>query len=164
MSEELKPCPFCGGEAESDSMQAFRELSSGNISDAVAVYCRDCGAQISICKPDVPDITIEQVVGMWNTRTNPKPSAGFISLQMEADLTALRARCAEQAEAIKAASNVIGSAMLIATAVQEYPDFDDGIPENAKPLLTLCERVLNDFGPALSKIDALSEPDEKGSA
>ncbi|UCV02337.1 Lar family restriction alleviation protein [Dechloromonas denitrificans] len=64
----LKSCPFCGGEAELDSNQSFREFVSGKISREVAVYCRHCSAEISVCVPDVPDITPEQVADMWNTR------------------------------------------------------------------------------------------------
>lgn len=64
----LKSCPFCGGDAELDENQSFREFVSGKISRAVAVYCSNCSAEISICVPDVPDITPEQVVDMWNRR------------------------------------------------------------------------------------------------
>lgn len=69
MGYKLKPCPFCGGQAELDSKQAFREFVSGKISDAVAVYCTKCSAEISVCVPDVPDIQPEQLVDMWNTQS-----------------------------------------------------------------------------------------------
>ena len=68
MLSELKPCPFCGGDAELDTMQPYRNFVSGQIESAVAVFCRDCSVQISVCVPDVPDITPEQVVEMWNRR------------------------------------------------------------------------------------------------
>ena len=69
---DLKPCPFCGGDAELDSMQPYRVFVSGKISVAVAVYCTECSAQISVCKLDDPDIQPEQVIDMWNRRTGEK--------------------------------------------------------------------------------------------
>lgn len=69
VSYKLKLCPFCGGQAELDTKRGFREFVSGKISDAVAVYCTQCSAEISVCIPDVPDIQPEQLVDMWNTRT-----------------------------------------------------------------------------------------------
>lgn len=65
---DLKPCPFCGGAAEMDERQAFRELVSGRFGTAIAVACLDCGAQVSVCRPDVPDVLPEDVAGMWNQR------------------------------------------------------------------------------------------------
>ena len=70
----LKPCPFCGGEAELDSNISFREFVSGEISRAVSVYCRSCSAEITVCVPDVPDITPEQVADMWNSRVEGSKS------------------------------------------------------------------------------------------
>lgn len=64
----LKPCPFCGGQAELDSSVHFRAIASGEIERAVSVYCTDCTAEITICVPDVPDIQPDQVAEMWNTR------------------------------------------------------------------------------------------------
>lgn len=62
MSEiELKPCPFCGGEAVI------------HVSDGVAVICRECGAA-SKCLVDghlqgKPDgRAIKSVIKAWNTR------------------------------------------------------------------------------------------------
>lgn len=68
MRYKLKPCPFCGGQAELDSKRAFREFLSGKTSDSIAVYCTKCCVEISVCVPDVPDIQPEQVVYMWNTQ------------------------------------------------------------------------------------------------
>jgi len=68
MSYKLKPCPFCGGQAELDSQQSFREFVSGKISRSVAVYCTKCSAEISVCIPDVPDVQPEQLADMWNQR------------------------------------------------------------------------------------------------
>ena len=62
MFYELKPCTFCGGEAEIDTKQPFRAFVSGNIEDAVAVYCTNCDAQISVYESDVPDVHPETLI------------------------------------------------------------------------------------------------------
>ena len=71
---ELKPCPFCGGEAEADTMQGFRAMASGRLENAAAIYCRDCSAQMSFCYSDEPDIPREDVMAnlvvAWNTRAD----------------------------------------------------------------------------------------------
>ena len=69
MGYKLKPCPFCGGQAELDTLQSFRAFVSGKIETAVAVYCTACSAEISVCVSDVPDIQPEQLVDMWNTQS-----------------------------------------------------------------------------------------------
>lgn len=92
---ELKPCPFCGGEAELDANRSFREFVSGEISRAVSAYCTWCPAEITVCVPDVPDITPEQVAEMWNQRTE------------SAAVAAEREACAEIAKQV--AGEVIGT-------------------------------------------------------
>lgn len=71
----LKTCPFCGGAAESDSRRQYRALDTGDIGDAVAVYCiGSCGADISVRLADVPGLSREDalavVVEHWNRRTD----------------------------------------------------------------------------------------------
>ena len=62
MSEELKPCPFCGG-------KAIKYVNSG-----VCVKCVDCGVStITLCdtKGNKSDKgAIENVIEMWNRRAN----------------------------------------------------------------------------------------------
>lgn len=70
MSDNIKPCPFCGGEAELDTRLHYRDLRHGVVERAVSVYCRQCSAEITVCVPDVPDITGEQVIEMWNKRSD----------------------------------------------------------------------------------------------
>jgi hypothetical protein len=76
MSEELKPCPFCGGLAELDTSQAYRALSSGALGSRAAVYCTRCGAEVGFCYEDAPgtprEDIVNQVVDDWNRRA-PSP-------------------------------------------------------------------------------------------
>jgi len=78
MGYKLKPCPFCGGQAELDANQAFRAFVSGDIERSVAVYCTSCSAEISVCVPDVPDIQPEQVVEMWNAQLPVEDLAALV--------------------------------------------------------------------------------------
>ena len=65
----LKPCPFCGGKAEFDSIRNYRDLRSGRLESGISVCCTECDVEILICRSDVPSIEIEQVEQMWNRRT-----------------------------------------------------------------------------------------------
>ncbi len=75
MSEELKPCPMCGGPAEMDTLRGYRRWSDGSVGNAIAVYCTECTLEISVCRDDVPDIEPEQVAEMWNRRAQPAAPA-----------------------------------------------------------------------------------------
>lgn len=66
----LRACPFCGGGAELDTQQPYRNISTGNIRTAVAIYCTQCPASMSICREDVPDIEPEWLAGEWNRRAD----------------------------------------------------------------------------------------------
>jgi len=71
MSETLKPCPFCGGNAEMDTQQPFRSIFDGRILDQVSIYCVECSANISWHPGDISmcrESTIEHCVDLWNTR------------------------------------------------------------------------------------------------
>ena len=69
----LLPCPFCGGAAELDSRRGYRNISTGKVESAAAAYCSQCSADISLCLPDVPDMSRDDVVAYvaaaWNKRT-----------------------------------------------------------------------------------------------
>ena len=79
MSIELKPCPFCGGEADCISEDAGWDSRGENIW-AVTVGCLSCGANIEVerhCDHLLRDDDIEgetchaleeQVAAMWNAR------------------------------------------------------------------------------------------------
>jgi hypothetical protein len=67
---ELEPCPFCGGDSELDTRQGYAQFPpNGKSGTRITVYCRDCGSEVGVCREDVPDITPEAVVEMWNRRT-----------------------------------------------------------------------------------------------
>lgn len=76
---ELKPCPFCGGAPELDTMRAYRALGSAKLSGAVAIYCCDCAADIALCWDDYPTHHVDDLIGMvteaWNRR-QPQEGAG----------------------------------------------------------------------------------------
>lgn len=65
---KLLPCPFCGGDAEMDTLQGYLGLGTGRLGNRIAVYCQRCDADMGVCIEDVPDITPEQVAEMWNRR------------------------------------------------------------------------------------------------
>lgn len=59
MSEELKTCPFCGGEA-----RAFRCEESGTFD----VQCQQCGAIPFIGSRTSEKKTMADVIAAWNSR------------------------------------------------------------------------------------------------
>lgn len=59
MSDELKPCPFCGGEA-----RAFRCEESGTFD----VQCQQCGAIPFIGSRTSERKTMADVISAWNAR------------------------------------------------------------------------------------------------
>jgi len=68
----MKPCPFCGGEAEQDFERAYCMFPSGKLDTAAAIYCIDCHADMMICRADTPDYSnverMEILVKNWNER------------------------------------------------------------------------------------------------
>lgn len=79
MTKKLKPCPFCGGEADCISEDAGWDSRGENIW-AVTVGCLSCGANIEVerrCDHLMRDDDIEgetchaleeEVAAMWNAR------------------------------------------------------------------------------------------------
>lgn len=86
---ELKPCPFCGGSAETDSQQGYRALVGGKISTAVAVYCRECSAGMSVCLEDCPGIDTETLMADLIERWNRRESAWLPMREARKDGTAV---------------------------------------------------------------------------
>lgn len=72
MTFALLGCPFCGGEAESDSARGYRNISTGTPENAAAIYCTKCSADMTWCYRDTPEIERDQVMKLlieqWNTR------------------------------------------------------------------------------------------------
>lgn len=64
MSEELKPCPFCGGEVKTDR--------SSNII-GFQVYCAPCRIQTAW------ERTMEEAARRWNRRVTAASSSGSAS-------------------------------------------------------------------------------------
>lgn len=95
MSEELKPCPFCGGEAELDTSQAYRALSGGTLGSRAAVYCARCGADMGFCYEDAPgtprEDIVNQVVDDWNRRAPSPDMHEVVSLLETASVALWRA-------------------------------------------------------------------------
>lgn len=60
MSDELKPCPFCGGEA-----RAFYSEEGGTFD----VQCQQCGAIPFIGSRTSEIRTLDGVIAAWNART-----------------------------------------------------------------------------------------------
>jgi Lar family restriction alleviation protein len=61
MSEELKPCPFCGGKHLCDGA-TVEDLNQPNERELYSVYCFDCGGGTRYRK------TVDEAYAAWNTR------------------------------------------------------------------------------------------------
>lgn len=79
---DLLPCPFCGGNAELDTRRSYRKIGSGDLDDAVAVYCLECTADHMACRADHIGLTTNDLVDIvsaaWNRRA---PVAGWRSIE-----------------------------------------------------------------------------------
>lgn len=68
---ELKPCPFCGGDAEMNTHQHYRAINF-KLDTSVAIYCRSCSVTMALARLDNPDASTETLadvlVKTWNTR------------------------------------------------------------------------------------------------
>ena len=63
--EKLKPCPFCGGEADYCYFKIFT-------TKMVKVVCTKCS-----CELRAGDVEIEQATKSWNTRYEPPTPGGI---------------------------------------------------------------------------------------
>lgn len=59
MSEELKPCPFCGGKPQLYKNDPYMDDRRHN-----RVHCKKCGVD----GPHDTWFTLEGVIKLWNTR------------------------------------------------------------------------------------------------
>lgn len=68
MSDELKPCPFCGGKGV---LSVWGPTASGQM--YAAVQCSDCGSRVSGCHED--ELTAATIAEeTWNTRAFAVPN------------------------------------------------------------------------------------------
>ncbi len=58
---ELKPCPFCGGEA------AYKELSGGS---HIMVKCAECGIGTEAFRNHIYYCAADKVAEVWNRRAD----------------------------------------------------------------------------------------------
>ena len=65
--EELKPCPFCGGEAK--FLRAVNTISG--VSESGFIECSECGCFL----PNADNETEAEMTQAWNTR--PTPDTGI---------------------------------------------------------------------------------------
>lgn len=72
MSAELKKCPCCNADAESDLAQGFIDWQ-GRAGKAVSIYCLACSMNITLCYGDYPDMSVDELYEMalniWNRRS-----------------------------------------------------------------------------------------------
>lgn len=73
MSNELKACPFCGAPGEDDYSRHYRNIVTGKVEQAVAVYCTSCSADISICLADVPELSRDDAMALCREQWNARP-------------------------------------------------------------------------------------------
>lgn len=81
MSDDLKPCPFCGGEASGDGFQKLRTPhketrwdDGSEITEAYFCNCIKCGASNIVCS--IRYRTKAEAIAAWNRRAaQPEMSA-----------------------------------------------------------------------------------------
>lgn len=75
MTNELLPCPFCGGSPGQDYQQGYRTLSGGRLDHAATIYCTGCNVNMMICREDTPELSDEDrmaiMIENWNRRATP---------------------------------------------------------------------------------------------
>lgn len=91
VTQELKPCPFCGGEAEMDTMQGYLILHSGELDNRSTIYCLDCDAEMGFCHADLDswqiEAAIKNLITAWNTRASTE-AADALLREARAELNA----------------------------------------------------------------------------
>lgn len=91
MTEELKPCPFCGGEAELDWGSATD--IGGDLYQSGWVSCKnaDCGASIDIDSINDNNNSID-LANKWNQRTS---TIGTLKVELSTTDTGLLSKLDE---------------------------------------------------------------------
>lgn len=76
MNEELKPCPFCGGKAETHSCGTFENEKLAVIFDGrVGVHCSVCHVATT------PYENEEEAIEAWNRRSDDEPTETLEDIQ-----------------------------------------------------------------------------------
>ena len=71
MPTELKPCPFCGGEAV---LVRENKSNEGHLYDLAAIKCRSCACNSGTYLIDIranTETAIQRLINAWNKRTQP---------------------------------------------------------------------------------------------
>ena len=126
---KLELCPFCNGEADGDQCRGFINYK-GNSANAVAVYCTNCEAEISMCYEDFPEYLpehlMEMVVERWNKRDH-------LRTQLESKDKLIKDFCHTENEVEK-------SALKVLTEFQVHGD-SYGVPGTNQIVDTLVSEV-----------------------
>lgn len=82
---DVLPCPFCGGDAEMDTMQGYCSLK-GVLGSQVAIYCTKCSASQSLCREDHRELSHDDLIfaakDLWNQRDELNRVLGSPSLRV----------------------------------------------------------------------------------
>jgi hypothetical protein len=61
-----------------DTRRAYRNISTGQLGDAVAIYCLRCSADMNACRADHSGLSDEDLIcmvsEMWNQRAPSEPA------------------------------------------------------------------------------------------
>jgi Lar family restriction alleviation protein len=126
MSEELKPCPFCGGEAILNENVAY---PNGEVSPAF-IRCSKCGLLYSVGHIN------ERVVRKWNTRPIEAAREADIQALYEQNINPLRAHVNElEAEREKLHAFVMAFGMLTTLKPDELMDVNNPVK--------MAEKIIN---------------------
>lgn len=75
-TNELKPCPFCGGKAS--TLQTSTGYSGGEFSASFEIGCNECkirfrGTSYFVIKNGTPIVSVDgykEAINLWNRRAN----------------------------------------------------------------------------------------------
>jgi len=149
---ELLPCPFCGGDPELDTQQAYRALSSGRVGTRFVIYCTSCNADMGYCHEDIEssnhEATDREIIAAWNRRDHVEAKlAGVrqaniwlkdINEQMSATIAE---QAAELAKLREAGAKVAGQLRVMLR--------DDDAPVSSYEWLMASERFVKAWDAAL---------------
>ena len=70
MSDEMRPCPFCGSNDITIDSYSVMEFSNKPDEQMAEVECNNCGASVTYTSKDtLNDSCSEGAIRKWNTRT-----------------------------------------------------------------------------------------------